>query len=269
MPKLSIITINYNNASGLEKTIRSVLAQSSDDFEYLVIDGASTDGSLEVIEKYSDKITYWLSEHDEGIYHAMNKGISAAKGDYCQFLNSGDYLANEFVTQRMLEHISGTSILYGNMIKLWPNGRRFKNTSIKTDSMYNYYVGSLNHSPAYIKRALFEQYGLYDQQLKIVSDWKFYLDAIALGNEPVRYIDLDVTCFDMTGISNTQTQLDKDERRKILEEKLPQTVLNDYDDHWRDIDMMKRIKRFRLAYKLVWLLERLLFKWERFTKKSN
>ena len=85
----------------------------------------------------------------------------------------------------------------------------------------------------------------------------------------MRYIDLDVTCFDMTGISNTQTQLDKDERRKILEEKLPQTVLNDYDDHWRDIDMMKRIKRFRLAYKLVWLLERLLFKWERFTKKSN
>lgn len=269
MAKLSIITINYNNAAGLEKTIRSVLSQTSDDFEYIVIDGASTDESADVIEKYKDKISYWISEHDEGIYHAMNKGIRAATGDYCQFLNSGDYLANESVTKKMLEQVDGTAILYGNMIKIWPNGRRFKNTSIKTDSMYNYYVGSLNHSPAYIKRSLFEKYGLYDEQLKIVSDWKFYLDAIALGNEPVKYVDIDVTCFDMTGISNKEGVLDKEERRKILEEKLPVTVLRDYDEHWRDIDMMKRIRRSRFVYKIVWLLERLLYKWERFTKKSN
>ncbi|MGV3631154.1 MAG: glycosyltransferase family 2 protein [Bacteroidota bacterium] len=269
MLKLSIITINYNNAAGLEKTIRSVMAQTSGDFEYVVIDGASTDGSVEVIEKYKDKITYWISEHDEGIYNAMNKGILAAKGEYCQFLNSGDYLSDEWVTERMISHLDGEAILYGNMIKLWPNGKRYKNTSIKTDSMYNYYVGSLNHSPAYIRRSLFEKYGLYDEQLKIVSDWKFYLDAIALGNEAVKYVNIDVTCFDMTGISNTQTQLDKEERRKILEARLPGTVLNDYDDHWRDIDMMKRIKRSRFAYKMVWFLERLLYKWERYTKKSN
>ncbi len=266
--RLSIITINFNNAVELNKTIESVIKQTATDFEYIVIDGGSTDGSKEIIQKYQDKITYWISEPDKGIYNAMNKGILAAKGEYLQFLNSGDFLANNEVTTLMLNKLGEESVLYGNMIKVWPSGRIFKNTSINTNSMLPFYIGSLNHSPSYILKSLFTKYGLYDESLKIVSDWKFFLDSVALGNEPVKYVDIDVTIFDMTGISSTNSVLDKAERRKVLEEKLPKSILLDYDNHWREIEMVQRLKRHKLIFKFVWFLERVLFKIEKRAKKN-
>jgi len=101
--KLSIITINYNDKEGLRKTIESVLSQTWTDYEYLIIDGGSADGSLDVIREYEDKITYWISEKDNGIYNAMNKGIVKSKGAYLQFLNSGDYLVDNKVFENMTE----------------------------------------------------------------------------------------------------------------------------------------------------------------------
>lgn len=95
--KLSIISINLNNSEGLQKTIRSVIRQTNSDFEYIVIDGNSKDGSLNVIKNFDNQITYWVSEPDSGIYNAMNKGISKSTGRYCLFLNSGDWLADENV----------------------------------------------------------------------------------------------------------------------------------------------------------------------------
>ncbi|MDR2910496.1 MAG: glycosyltransferase [Bacteroidales bacterium] len=92
--KLSIITINLNNVAGLQKTIESVVKQTFTDYEYIVIDGGSTDGSADIIKQHANKITYWVSEPDKGIYNAMNKGIRVAKGEYCLFLNSGDWLIN-------------------------------------------------------------------------------------------------------------------------------------------------------------------------------
>ena len=97
MPELSIITINLNNCAGLQKTLDSVFAQTFTDYEYLVIDGGSTDGSAELIKKQENKFVYCVSEKDNGIYHAMNKGIRKATGDYLLFLNSGDYLVNDEV----------------------------------------------------------------------------------------------------------------------------------------------------------------------------
>ena len=98
--KLSIITINFNNHDGLQKTINSVIAQTWKDFEWIIIDGGSTDGSKNLIEQYDKYITYWISESDKGIYNAMNKGIKIARGDYLQFLNSGDYFYNEKVIEK-------------------------------------------------------------------------------------------------------------------------------------------------------------------------
>ena len=92
--KFSIITINYNNCEGLRRTIESVVNQTCHDFEYIIIDGGSTDGSVDVIKQYADQIDYWVSEPDKGIYNAMNKGVAVAKGEYCLFLNSGDSLHN-------------------------------------------------------------------------------------------------------------------------------------------------------------------------------
>jgi Glycosyltransferases involved in cell wall biogenesis len=272
MPFLSIITINRNNAVGLERTMQSVWNQTRKDFECVVVDGASTDGSVEIIKYYStlfqDRMR-WVSEPDKGIYNAMNKAIRMASGDYLQFVNSGDILASDDVTERMyiaLENNQRPAILYGNMLKDMPKGVivRDKCFAGQEMTMLGFYVGTLNHSPAYIRRSLFEQYGPYDETLKIVSDWKWYLKAIVFGEEKPVYADIDVTLFDMTGISEINKGLDKAERRQVLKEMVPKTILSDYDQWSFPIDQMKRLKRHPWAYKIVWFLERCLFKWERF-----
>lgn len=268
---LSIITINRNNASGLEKTMRSVFSQTQAEFEFVVIDGASTDGSVDVVERYSklfgDRLK-WISEPDKGIYCAMNKGIGMASGDYVQFLNSGDCLASADVVSLMLEALKENnypSILYGNMLKDIPNGNLLKDRCFAGQEItfLGFYTGTLNHSPAFIRRNLFKKYGLYDECLKIVSDWKWYLQAIVLGDEKPVYADLDVTVFDMHGISETNKELDRIERKRVLEELISPAILADYDNWAFSIAQMKRLKRHPWAYKLVWFVERFLFKVER------
>ena len=262
--QLTIITINYNNASGLRKTIESVVNQTSLEFEYIVIDGASTDGSIEIIKEFKDKITFWVSEPDTGIYNAMNKGIHSAKGKYCQFLNSGDSLVTPNVTESMLLNLPDTGIVIGNMLKRLTSGKilRDKGTGNKKPTFLTFYTGTLNHSSAYINRSLFEKYGCYDENLKIVSDWKFYLIAVGLNNEKVAYRDIDVSCFDMNGISNTNTSLVKAERLKVLQETLSVAIFADYEKHATSILQMKRISKYKLTKWMVWLIERVLFKME-------
>ena len=275
--KLSIITINRNNAAGLEKTLQSVASQTFKEFEYVVVDGASTDGSVEVIKRYECKFAHlkWVSEPDAGIYNAMNKGIRMASGDYIQILNSADCLASEDVTGRMLaalEKADNPSILYGNMIKCFPDGRKLVDKCFAGQeiTMLGMYTGTLNHDPAYICRDLFEKYGYYDENLKIVSDWKWYLQAIILGGERPRYVDINVTLFDMTGISETNKELDKTERKQVLEQMFPKAVLTDYAQFAFPIEQMKRLQRHPWAYKVAWLIERCLFKIEkRKNKRTN
>lgn len=113
---ISIITINFNNKNGLIKTLNSVISQTCKEFEWIIIDGGSTDGSKELLENYSEHITYWVSEPDNGIYHAMNKGIRVAKGDYLQFLNSGDYLANNKTIEDFYNENFTDDVIYGNAI---------------------------------------------------------------------------------------------------------------------------------------------------------
>lgn len=231
---LSIITINRNNAKGLRKTIESVLGQTYTNFEYIIIDGASADGSVEVISEFLGKpdqskqnSTYWLSpfggvrggfisEPDTGIYNAMNKGIRMAKGEYIQFLNSGDWLAAPDVISRVAPDLAEADIVVGNVISVRPDDRRRHNADNRELSFLRLYHGTLHHTSAFIARAMFQRYGLYDESLRIVSDWKWYLQAVGLGHARVRFTDVYVSCFDTTGISSTQLHLDKAERRRIL-----------------------------------------------------
>lgn len=270
--KLSIITINRNNASGLEKTIRSVASQINKGFEYIIVDGASTDDSVEVIKENEKEFAClkWVSEPDKGIYNAMNKGLRMASGEYVQILNSADCLAADDIVERMLDELEkqgNPSILYGNMVKCFPDGRKkvdkcFAGQEI---TMLGMYTGTLNHDPAYVRRDLFDKYGFYDENLKIVSDWKWYLQAIILGDEKPKYADLDVTLFDMAGISENadSKQMIQKERQMVLEELIPSVYLRDYDLFSDDISLMRRVHRYPRVYKLVWFIERCLFKMEK------
>lgn len=275
--QLSIITINRNNSFGLEKTMRSVLSQTSTKFEYIVVDGASTDDSVRVIQRYAPALgsrIKWISESDTGIYNAMNKGIQMSTGEYVEFLNSGDNLVDETVVERMYDALKQNgypSILYGNMLKDMPDGTvlRDKCFAGQDITFLGFFVGTLNHSPAYIRRSLFERYGLYDESLKIVSDWKWYLQSIVLGEEKPVYVDMDVTLFDMHGISETCLELRAEERSLVLNELINSSFLEDYKQWSSSIDQMKRLRRFPWANKLVWFLERVLFKWEKSTNKHK
>ena len=274
--KLSIITINYNNAEGLRKTLASVASQTYRDIEHIIVDGASTDGSVDVIKEYVLRVesgesrvksVSWSSEPDKGIYDAMNRGIQRATGEYVQILNSGDLLAAPDVTERMMAALQmkgdGVELLYGNMVKYdYTNNRTLGKSTEVEYSLRQYYTSTMNHDCCYIRRDLFETYGLYDESLKIVSDWKWFLQAIGLGNVKPIYVDIDVTIFDASGISETNLALRNQERRQVLAELMPPAVLADYDAHAFEMEQMKRLRRWKL-YPLVYFIERVLFKLEK------
>ena len=273
--KLSIITINYNNAEGLRKTLASVASQTYPNIEHIIVDGASTDGSVDVIKEYENQLNIthstihllWSSEPDNGIYDAMNRGICKATGEYVQILNSGDLLAALDVTERMMAALqmkgNGVELLYGNMVKYdYTNNRTLGKSTEVEYSLRQYYTSTMNHDCCYIRRDLFETYGLYDESLKIVSDWKWFLQTIGLGNVKPIYVDIDVTIFDTSGISETNLALRNQERRQVLAELMPPAVLVDYDAHAFEMEQMKRLRRWKL-YPSVFFIERVLFKLEK------
>ena len=182
--KLSIITVNLNNKDGLQKTIDSVISQTFKDFEWIVIDGGSTDGSRELIEQYADHVAYWVSELDKGIYNAMNKGIKAAKGEYLQFLNSGDWLWEASTLQKVFDTNPQEGIVYGDCVE--PDGSVQVFPS-ELDAL-NLYGNMLNHQASFIKKALFGDAG-YDESYRYVSDWLFYLEKIVFENVCYRKVD--------------------------------------------------------------------------------
>lgn len=224
--KLSIITINLNNHDGLQKTIDSVVAQTFKDFEWIVIDGGSTDGSKELIEQYADHFAYWVSEPDKGIYNAMNKGIRMAKGDYLQFLNSGDWLVDEKTLERCFVHNFSADIAYGNLDLVYSKEKEERVVFPERITLRFLYHESLGHGASFIKRVLFE-HEQYEENLKIVSDWSFYVKMM-MENRRFEYIDEVVICFDMNGISMTNETLGKQEREQVIAQLFPKMLVKDY-----------------------------------------
>lgn len=324
--KLSIITINYNNAAGLRRTLDSVAAQRLDgaeqaeatlEVEHIIIDGNSTDESVAIIRNYEQHILslqcgqlgvpsislIWVSEPDAGIYNAMNKGIEVAFGirqvdaqhhSYCvednvasigvqkrdeyhhyiQNLNSGDLLAADNVIARMYNALRREDgepypeILYGNMLKAMSNGKLVRDNCGGAgvgDSFLYFYRGTLNHDCAWIHSELFRRFGLYDEDMKICSDWKWYVDAIALGGVKTVYVNIDVTIFDMNDISESDGKnkaIIQTERREYLKKILPASVLSDYNEFWFPIEQYRRLKHYHL-WGVVYFIERILYKLEK------
>jgi glycosyltransferase involved in cell wall biosynthesis len=227
--KLSIITINYNNKAGLQRTIDSVICQTCKDFEWIVIDGGSTDGSKQLIEQYQSHFAYWCSEPDNGVYHAMNKGITHAKGEYLLFLNSGDALYDDNVLQKVDDVHSSADIISGQAVRMDTNEllRHYDK-----NLLMQLYHDTLNHQATLIKRDLFKD-TCYDENLKIVSDWKFWLEAILWKKASVDVVDVIVTKQDMTGISSDQKK-EYEERECVLQQLMP-SVLKDSLDSFQKI----------------------------------
>ena len=211
MPKLSIITINRNNASGLRKTMESVFSQTYRDFEYIIVDGASTDGSVDVIREYAERpitnnhspLTFiWSSESDTGIYNAMNKGVRMATGEYTLMLNSGDFLVDEHVINRIMPLLDGTDIVQGNVISLEAGKEIVKNGYGKSDITFiDVMKGHFLHQASFCRRDLFDRYGYFDESYKINGDTVFYAKCLGFGDATFKYVNQNIAYFDTTGIS--------------------------------------------------------------------
>ena len=212
--RISVITINYNHGNLLEATIQSVVEQSFPDCEYIVIDGGSTDNSVAIIKKYADSIAYWVSEKDNGIYHAMNKGISQVTGDYCLFLNSGDAFYASDTLQKASRFLDADFVC-GNAMLVYPSARRLWEAPATVDPMFFIQRLSLCHQSLFIKTELLKQRS-YDESLKITADWEQVFYEILVNHRTYKKMDVIVCTYVCDGISSNDATSDT-EKRMILD----------------------------------------------------
>jgi glycosyltransferase involved in cell wall biosynthesis len=218
--KISVITINFNNLAGLVKTINSVVCQTYPVVEYIIVDGGSTDGSLEYLQKIDAKIYKWISEPDSGIYNAMNKAIAMASGEYLIFMNSGDYFYSDNVLTNVFDEEQSADIIYGRSIRehagektIWPYV-----FDVDKGDLYKY---SLHHQSMFFKRELFGKYGGYNEDLKVVADWEFCFRLYLQTDTTFMRIDDFISVFDLDGLSQSEKGAKLDfEERKLVRNKL-------------------------------------------------
>jgi glycosyltransferase involved in cell wall biosynthesis len=253
--KLSIITINYNNKNGLEKTINSVLGQVWKDFEYIIIDGNSDDGSKELVNNPKNKFSYCISEPDTGIYNAMNKGIKAAKGEYLLFLNSGDQLNDPSTLKSIESYLNGEiGIYYGNANYIEKKGEVTR-AYPKNLSFSFFMAHNLSHQASFIKRSLFDDF-MYNETYQIVSDWEFFIYKICKQNVSYKYLDLNICKYDTEGISSSKANhsLMQSERAQTIQKYFPLFV----DDYAyikalqsKKVSQFVHLKKYPLAWFIV------------------
>ncbi|RRQ47191.1 glycosyltransferase family 2 protein [Chryseobacterium sp. SC28] len=223
---ISVITINFNNQFGLEETIKSVVNQSYKDFEFIVIDGGSNDGSKEILETYSEQINYWVSEPDNGIYNAMNKGIAKASGDYLIFMNSGDRFSSPEILEKIAPHFGNEDIVYGNAYYELENRKKYEYRIPSKITIGSLLKEPICHQSAFFKKELFTKFGMYDEQNKIASDWTFMMDLFIHHNISQKYIDQFISIFEKTGISTINHELGVGEQKKYLAENVSLEIQN-------------------------------------------
>lgn len=252
MQKLSIITINYNNLEGLKKTVESVVNQTWQEFEYIVIDGGSTDGSAGYLESQRVKIDYWISEPDTGIYNAMNKGIAKATGDYLLFLNSGDHLFSLTVLQENHAQIADHDLIYFNIQNIGAHSSKI----ISYPAILRFsdlFFDILSHQATFFRKDLFDRVGLYDENLRIVSDWKFMI--VALFKHHCSYLKVDETLstFYLDGISSVI------ENREMVYKERDLVLNSDFKGYIEDINQLLELRtivsNLRKSKKIGWLVK--------------
>lgn len=243
MNKLSIITINYNNKAGLIKTVESVINQTYQDYEYIVIDGGSTDGSVAYLEEQQAHFDYWVSEPDCGIFNAMNKGIKAAKGEYINFLNSGDFYINNKTLKDICIDKCSEDIVYG-----FTKSNHTNYSFPKQLTLRFFFKESLGHSSSFIKKELFLKYGLYREDLKISSDWAFFINAIMKEKCTYKQLDLYISFFEGGGISSNPNyfNVQKKERAEVFSTLFPEQY-EDYNYLFEKLEELAYYQKSKLV----------------------
>jgi len=239
MPKLSIITVVRNAVEEIGPTIESVIGQTFDNYEYIVIDGASTDGTQKVIERYRKDIDVYVSEPDTGLYNALNKGAKLAKGEYIIYVHAGDYLMQSDVIERVFSSNPTADIIYGDLYLFDHNGgfpyvKSFSGIQMNTWYLLDSY---LPHPSSFTKRSLFEKYGYFDEKTKIVGDYDFFLRVINKYKASTQYVPVVVTAHKMDGRStnaNNQQLADEIDRNKARDK------IATIDLHWKERQMAIR-----------------------------
>jgi glycosyltransferase involved in cell wall biosynthesis len=250
--------------------MNSVFSQSFDDFEFIIIDGGSTDGSLALLQKYSDKIDYWVSEKDKGIYHAMNKGIKASKGEYLLFLNGGDELLHPDILKEAFNRI-GTDkkdLVYFDIKYEMEYGRHRVNTFPDHPTLKYMVRGYLPHQATFIKRELFEadSVGLYDENHPIASDWKFFVLALFKFKASYKYIPLTLSFFRHGGISTTMDKETKLRVKNWRESLLQSSFPDEFKKVKRQLTLEDNIRYFsgyQFLFGVLKGLRRRIFNWTR------
>ncbi|MDB5062849.1 MAG: glycosyl transferase [Mucilaginibacter sp.] len=227
-PTLSVITIVYNNVRDIERTMLSVLSQTYQQIEYIVVDGASTDSTLDIIKRYENRIARLISEEDKGIYDAMNKGLKLATGDYVIFMNSGDEFYANHTVEKVFASADNADIYYGEteMIndQLQSLGqRRHKAPENFTWRSFNYGM-SVSHQAIYIKKSLTEP---YDPKYKLSADIDWIIRAAKKAKKIVK-VDGYVAKYLVGGMSKAKHRQSLAERFDIMKRHygLVPTVLN-------------------------------------------
>jgi len=261
--KITVITVNYNNIKGLKKTIESVISQDYSDYEFVVVDGGSTDGSVALIESYS-RINNWISEKDKGVYHAMNKGIRMAKGDYVIFMNSGDIFYSQDVLNKFITELdSNLGIIYGN--SLYYNDSGYNREEYPPAELnYSFFRSAgINHQAAFIKRKLFFDYFFYQESYKICADWDFFMRIVCLHKVSYKYINEFVCRYDFSGISADPVNYARYvEERDFTLKTFFDPLCNDIYNLIHNKDDKKMMNQFLFLknYKIVRRIIRVIFK---------
>ena len=238
-PLVSIITINFNNAKGLETTLQSVINQSYKNIQFIVVDGNSTDGSKTVIDTYKEHIDKLTIEPDSGIFNAMNKGIAQASGDYLHFLNGGDYFNEPTSLEQFVSNKDFTGdIIYGDYT--FKEGQK-----IYPDQLSPAYFmrSSLPHQSTLFSKKVFEKMGNYDESYKIASDRAFFLNCFLSGQFTFTHIQFPLVYFDLEGLSNNPEAASK---KKEEDERLFKEA---YGQYYPDIKRLWQLEKELAATK--------------------
>lgn len=219
----SVVTVSYNASKTIKRTINSVLSQTYSNIEYIVVDGGSTDGTLKILKSQGSKISF-ISENDQGIYDAMNKGVKLAQGKWIHILNADDWYPDPGVVERVVPHLDPARTNYFNILRVYSNGK----TILQANSVQRwmlYLSAFLPHPGLIVSREQYDKIGLYDTNFKIASDHDFILRLTK--DYPIKHFDRLLTCMDQGGVSSQNLELSAHEFLMVVERHgLPEVAVN-------------------------------------------